>query len=116
MANKQALARDAWPYLVQRVRKTKLEPDPFTYKELSSLIDVHHRAARWYLGVIQTHCDVAGDFPLQAFVVNARSGVPGKGYWASERERAAHKATMKRVAAQSWRLKPPSRFLTDSDR
>jgi len=70
-------ARQAWPLLVD---KAKSGGAPFTYREIGDAIDVHCRAAAWFLGVIQAHC-LERNWPrLQALVVNKATRLPGAGY------------------------------------
>ena len=60
-------AKKAWPLLVKRAQTTCV---PFTYKEISNRIGLHHRAARWFLSEIQEFCHENKLAPLQALVVN----------------------------------------------
>jgi hypothetical protein len=97
-------ARDAWPYLVKRAAKGP----PYTYKELSSLIGVHHRAAQYYLGVIQTYCGSQKWPALQALAVNGTTRLPGPGYVGSIRTHAGHAKELTKVSAKTdWPPKAP---------
>lgn len=99
-----ARARKAWPLLARHAMAKK---DPMTYGELCSKLGLHHRAAQWFLGVIQTHCDKAGLPPLQALVVNKRSRLPGKGYTGSARDYAKHREAVKKVHSRQWSTSAP---------
>lgn len=46
-------AKSAWPLLVRRARENG---PPYTYGELCAELGLHHRAASWFLGVIQNYC------------------------------------------------------------
>lgn len=76
-------ARKAWPYLVGRAAEK--DSKPFSYGELSGLIGLHARSARYFLSEIQDHCRFQ-ERPLprlQAFAVSKRTKVPGDGYLGS---------------------------------
>jgi hypothetical protein len=75
-------AAQAWPILAKQANK---KGKPFTYGELCSKLGLHHRAAGWFLGVIQRYCYQEGLPPLQALAVNKRTGLPGSGYVGSSR-------------------------------
>lgn len=77
-----------------------------TYKDLCDLLGLHHRAARWFLGVIQTWCKENGLPPLQALVVNKRTKRPGMGYTATPRSTAAHRRAMEQVWSFDWSTAP----------
>lgn len=65
----------AWPVLIQVARNRKT----ITYGELGAAIDVHHRAVRYVLSVIQDYCLEEKLPPLTILVVNS-SGLPGTGF------------------------------------
>ena len=67
-------AKKAWPYLAKKANSGN---GVFTYKELCDILGLHHRAAAYFLGVIQEHCKKHGMPPLQALVVNKRTRLPG---------------------------------------
>jgi putative restriction endonuclease len=96
-------ARIAWPHVVA----VALRKGTITYKALSIRLGyTHHRPVRWPLGVIQDYCKLAGVPPLQAVVVNARTGVPGLGYVGSSRRRQAYRHALGNVHSHGW-LRPP---------
>ena len=101
--NHRKRARRAYRHLLKVTKKR----GRITYGELAGLLGLHHRAAAWFLGVIQQHCIEAGIPPLQAIVVNKQSRIPGAGYVASERGGSAYKRTLKRVYAFDWPDKAP---------
>lgn len=94
----------AWPILAQAARGGRL----LTYGELSAKIGVHHRAASWYLGIIQRFCAKKGLPRLQALAVNKENRVPGRGY-AGARGRRAHAKEVERVKAHVWPKEAPFR-------
>lgn len=100
-------ARRAWPLLVKRAQG-KLPP--FTYGELCAQLNLHPRAAQYFLGVIQTHCKLNGLPPLQSLAVNKRSRLPGIGYSGSKRSRAAHTTAVQSVWNAGWSPKAPGQF------
>lgn len=65
----------AWPVLATVARKR----DTITYGELGAAINVHHRAIRYVLGVIQDYCLEENLPPLTILIVNS-SGRPGTGF------------------------------------
>jgi hypothetical protein len=64
-----------WEVLVLRAAANKT----LTYKSLSEEVNVHHRALRHALEVIQNYCQVNKHPHLTALVVNSSTGVPGAG-------------------------------------
>lgn len=96
-------AKAAWPILVHRARSAN---GPMTYGELSAAIGVHHRTARFFLGVIQRHCIENALPKLQALVVNKQTKVPGGGYL-GERGRKSHQREVAAVTAYAWSVRPP---------
>jgi hypothetical protein len=99
-----ARARRAWPHLARRASS---KGSPYTYGQLSKQINLHWRAAQWFLGVIQTYCRQHKLPPLQALAVNQKTRVPGKGYVGGPRSLAAHQKTLKRVYAHAWPISAP---------
>lgn len=100
----EARARKAWPYLVARASKAQ---PPFSYGELSAKLGFHHRAAQWFLGVIQTQCRAQRLPPLQSLVVNCKTRLPGSGYYGSQRTHAAHARALALVYSEKWSKKAP---------
>lgn len=107
--DQHARARRAWPILARRALE---HGQPFTYGELCGQLGLHHRAAAWFLGVIQTHCDLAGLPALQALAVNKKTRVPGVGYVGSHRTHVEHAKELHKVHAHKWSLVAPSKFRT----
>ena len=68
-------ASDIWNVLIFRAAESKT----ITYKALSEEINVHHRALRYALGVIQEFCQSNKLPHLTALVVNSTTGMPGAG-------------------------------------
>lgn len=105
MINHRARARAAWPMLARRANRGE---NPFTYGELCQSLGLHHRAAQWFLGVIQRFCRINRLPPLQALVVNKQTRIPGSGYVGSVRSRPAHLKALQKVYAKTWPTKPPA--------
>lgn len=99
----RARARKIWPRLVEIARSKRFD----TYGENAGSIDLHHRSAAWYLGVIQAECHSLGYPPLQALVVNKRARKPGKGYTATPTNGPAYKKAVNRVWAYDWPKRAP---------
>jgi len=104
--NHKLRAKQAWPILVKAAQQ---QLPPLTYGQLCGMIGLHHRSARWFLGVIQTYCSQNGLPPLQSLAVNKKTGVPGIGYIGSGRSKGQHKRAVNRVYkwGKKWQLKPP---------
>ena len=98
-----ARARVAWPILSKLAHKGK----KITYGELSGFLGLHHRSARWFLGVIQEECIRQDLPPIQAIVVNKRTGVPGAGYVATGRHGKVYRRSVRRVHEYAWSKKAP---------
>lgn len=96
-------ARAAWTILVKLARKGK----KVSYGELSRPLGLHHRSARWFLGVIQEECQRQSLPPIQAIVVNKRTGVPGSGYVATSRQGKSYRKAIRRVHEYAWPKKAP---------
>ncbi len=99
----RARARLAYPTLRDCARRGQT----ITYGALTAAQGLHHRSASWFLGVIQTECSLLGLPPLQALVVNAQTGRPGRGYVASGRRGPGYKAALRRVRMFKWPKRPP---------
>jgi hypothetical protein len=104
MIDHSARARKAWPFLA---RKANNGGGPFTYKELCDKLGLHHRAAGFFLGVIQEHCRENYLPPLQALVVNKKTRLPGSGYYGSKRNKANHQKALNKVRDKNWPTKAP---------
>lgn len=100
-----ARARRAWPLLVQRAKNGEA---PYTYGELCTQLGLHHRAAGWFLGVIQEYCYRHKLAPLQALAVNKKTRLPGYGYIGSPRTPAAHGRALAKVRNEKWPFKIPN--------
>lgn len=99
-----ARARDAWPFLV---RLAISGGQPYTYKQLSGLIGVHHRAARYYLHVIQAYCEKQGWPRLTALVVQAHGKrMPGEGFHGAH-DPAGHDKNLADVRRFAWPPEAP---------
>ena len=105
MIDHKARAKKAWPYLAKRANA---KDNTYTYKELTDKLGLHHRAASWFLGVIQEYCDKKGWPPIQALVVNKRTKLPGSGYHGSKINKKSHAIAIKKVHAKKWNPKPPN--------
>jgi hypothetical protein len=68
-------ASSIWDVLISRAAASKT----ITYKALSEEINVHHRALRHALEVIQGYCESNKLPHLTALVVNSTTGIPGAG-------------------------------------
>ncbi len=96
-------ARKAWKYLV----KLAQSGETTTYGEVAGRQGLHHRSAQWFLGVIQRECRQRGLPPLQALVVNKRTGRPGGGYVASARSGRGYRKAVRAVQAYKWSKAAP---------
>lgn len=110
MINHYERAAKAWPILMNASSNKKL----ITYKDLSDLIGVHHRTARYYLEIIQNYCLEMNLPPLTILAVNQK-GIQGLGFTACERENI--ECEKQRVYRFDWReLNNPFNFaLNGSD-
>jgi len=100
-----ARAAMAWPLLVKRAKNGGV---PYTYGDLCAQIGLHHRAASWFLGVIQKYCRRHKLAPLQALAVNKKTQLPGSGYVGSQRTLAAHTRALAKVRSQNWPSRIPN--------
>ncbi|MDR0216408.1 MAG: HNH endonuclease [Comamonas sp.] len=99
----------AWDVLAE-VAKSKSKT--ITYSDLATKINVHHRAVRYVLGVIQDYCITSGLPPLTILVVNKGNGKPGHGFIAHDPE--DFEAGLDMVAAYNWNVLPnPFYFAAD---
>lgn len=96
-------ARRAYPIL----RRVAQAGKRITYKELTDTLGLHHRAARWLLGVIQAYCAENDLPPLQALVIRKADKVPGKGYAATPCGGRKYRKAVRRVQAFNWPKKLP---------
>jgi len=83
--NQLERASRLWKLLVQNALSKK----KITYKEVSENLNIHWRALRFPLGLIQEHCMIEQIPPLTILVVNSHSGLPGEGFIASEKDELA---------------------------
>lgn len=68
-------ASRAWPILISIAKQRKT----VTYGELAILLNIHHRAIRFVLSVIQDYCLEVRIPPITILVING-SGKPGSGF------------------------------------
>ena len=92
-------AREAWPHLVTRA---SVGGEPFTYKELSNEMELHWRAAQWFLDVIYNYCEQRGLPPLAALVVNQETRLPGAGCKNWGQTETDFLAARKKIYAHAW--------------
>lgn len=83
MTNHVERAYRAWPILVSQAMN---HAEPITYGELAARLNIHHRAVRYVLGVIQSYCLLERLPPLTILVVDAITRRPGTGFiaWAMD--------------------------------
>jgi putative restriction endonuclease len=98
-----ARARKAWPILVSCASQKECF---LTYGVLCAKIGLHHRAARFFLGVVQTYCEENNLPPIQALVVNKKTLVPGHGYHGSPIEKTILINAIVKVRQFKWDEKP----------
>jgi putative restriction endonuclease len=79
--NQTKRAQLAWRILIEVARNKEL----ITYGELGHEMQVHQRAVRFFLELIQTHC-LDNDLPPLTILIINQTGKPGKGYIASKIE------------------------------
>ncbi len=99
----RARARDAWPYLVRRAHDGG---EPFTYKQLGTLVGVHYRAVGFFLYVIQRSCEQNNWPRLTGLVVHAGERLPGGGF-AGARDFAGLERELTNVRAFDWPREAP---------
>ena len=76
MINQHERAYRAWQILTDYASKHK----QLTYGELGKLLNIHHRAVRYVLSLIQDYCLDEKIPPLTIIVVNQLTGSPGEGF------------------------------------
>lgn len=103
MIDHTARARRAYRILRRCARKGQR----ITYKDLTDPLGLHHRSARWFLGVMQTWFRENGYPPMQALVYAKHTGVPGTGYVASSRGGEPYDHALREVWSFPWPKKPP---------
>jgi putative restriction endonuclease len=97
-------ASRAWPILVKYAKNRQ----SITYGQLADKMGIHHRVCRFFLGLIQDHCNTNKLLPLQSLVVNKRTRIPGDGYIASSRKLREIQKTQDKVFNYAWnRIKNP---------
>jgi predicted HNH restriction endonuclease len=79
--NQVKRANIAWNILTE----VAINRDLITYGELGHQMQVHHRAIRFFLDLIQTHC-LNNDLPPLTILIVNQTGKPGEGYIASNIE------------------------------
>lgn len=102
-------AAHAWPVLCE----TAANKSGITYGELGRRIDIHHRAIRYVLGVIQDYCLVQHLPPITILVGDA-AGIPGTGFIAWDANNLEE--GKEQVYSFNWKaLKNPFLFAIDGD-
>ena len=82
-------AIDLWKILVDIANKKEL----CTYKNVSSILNIHPRVIRYPLHIIQEYC-IKNDLPpLTIIIVSSISGRQGKGIYASNPDQYSRKIT-----------------------
>lgn len=81
MVDQYKRASIAWEILVKVATKREM----ITYKQLAELVQVHHRAVKFFLDIIQDYCIRVSLPPLTILVVNQK-GIQGKGFIACHRD------------------------------
>lgn len=78
--NHHQRAKLAWDILIDVAKHQNF----IRYKELGDRIDIHHRAIRFVLAIIQDYC-TENKLPPLTILVGNKLGVPGKGFiaWSS---------------------------------
>lgn len=105
--NQAERAYRAWPILTKRATEGRT----ITYGELGALLNVHHRAIRYVLGLIQDYCLKEDHPPLTILIVN-QSGKPGTGFIAYDVDKLDEGEA--RVRAENWNAIPnPFAFASD---
>jgi hypothetical protein len=84
-----------WDVLISRAQENRT----ITYKGLSEEINVHHRALKHALEVIQEFCQINKLPHLTALVVNSTTGVPGAG---NNLEDSLLEKEYQRIYAYKW--------------
>lgn len=74
--NQAQRAYNAWPLLIDCAKKGKT----ITYGDLASKLNLHHRAIRYILDIIQSYCLSERLPPLTILVVSKIGGKPGDGF------------------------------------
>jgi putative restriction endonuclease len=99
--NWEQRAAQAWPVLCACAAEERV----ITYGELGRSIDLHHRAVRYVLGVIQDYCLGAQLPPLTILIVNQDTRRPGEGFIAWDADDI--KAGMEKVYGYTnWHVLP----------
>lgn len=102
-------ARRAWPILAH----VAAQRTTITYGRLGAALDVHHRAIRYVLSVIQDYCMEELLPPLTILVVN-QSGRPGAGFIAHDHNDL--EAGFEKVWKSDWaKLRNPFEFVESGE-
>ncbi|UTH49563.1 hypothetical protein KBW81_07375 [Loktanella salsilacus] len=88
---------------IARARKNQR----ITYTGLTDMLGLHHRSARWFLGLMQAWLRENGYPHLQALVFAKHTGVPGEGYVASARGGKPYDQALQKVWNFTWPKNPP---------
>jgi putative restriction endonuclease len=94
--NQEQRAFSAWTILTKSAKNS----EPITYGELARQLNLHHRAIRFILGVIQDYCMRNELPPLTIIVLNKNTGLPGDGFIAYDIENSQD--GMNKVYAYEW--------------
>lgn len=74
--NHEKRAYIAWPILTGCAKNKEI----ITYEEIAKQLNIHHRAVRYILGLIQDYCLEEKLPPLTILVVNKKTRIPGDGF------------------------------------
>jgi len=94
--NQEQRAFPAWTILTNCAK----ENSTITYGEIAKQLNIHHRAVRFILGVIQSFCMENELPPLTILVLNKNSGLPGDGFIAYDIENSQD--GINKVYAYDW--------------
>lgn len=84
------------------LRKCAKQGRFITYGELAAAQGLHHRSARWFLGVIQEFMREQGLPPLQALCVRKDTRKPGAGYAGSPTRGRRYEKAVREVFRHPW--------------
>lgn len=98
--NQEERAYKAWNVLI-KIAQTKKRK--ISYKKLGDAIQIHHRAVRFVLSLIQDYCMENGLPPLTILVINKSTGKPGHGFIAWDFD--AIEEGINEVLSENWKEK-----------